>query len=812
MSFKLIDNHLTPAEGEIVVRSYHCTTLSPVFAFIGLKTNGYLTVTNKRVVYFAEGSSLFGATGNSKYYDEVPLADIANLSLRKGTRFSFLRLLAGLLFGQIPAAIVMVLLSWLMLMLEGAAGGSNPYLLRFGVFLQLAAAIMLVFRSLSVPRESIVRLMLAAGGAALVLSVPAFALAHGRGLPLLPSAYQTVLSILSIPTICYWLWCLYWFIRREYFIMFIRSKTNWPPAIGIVGVSWWRHINVTAGLACWMAPAIDTDALFKELGAMVTDMQTLGDMGIQKWQKIERDSIAKEADTKQETPVYYKTAYRYALATIILIGLFVGSESIWYASGVKQRLASQMRSKLASVRNTVESDSSIKAWVPKLLASADQEAIAGETAFGGNKFTDAMAHWKVAINTYSNIPSVATAMKKAFTLQSQYQKELGSVYLQEATSERLKPAFLMEAFTDLIDQHPSPNSPWMTVKKSATEAKALDEQINWGIIGVDWNTARSSLPDATRLMHADLWVKQAEDAIKKGDANSATNYAENALKEIPEYPDALQRKELAMNMIKYDQWLSQPIADGAVSAQNIDDFTKLLDMSGGEDWKKIKTSVENARVLANKNEWDKSNNEWENALSMMPNVILAMRLEKLETEARRGNWSTVSRLSDMILEDHPGHSRANELKKTADGIMSARAAALAYQRALSEVLKHEVANDYIKTGDMTDFVAHMDKYGQEEWAQVKDSVNKAEAFGLNEQGIESSNEWAKAYALFPSAVHKMRAGIWMEQADLAVKSTNWAKVLIYAEKALKEKPDHVRAKQLRDQADLIEKKRLMQTP
>jgi len=133
----------------------------------------------------------------------------------------------------------------------------------------------------------------------------------------------------------------------------------------------------------------------------------------------------------------------------------VGSESIWYASGVKQRLASQMRSKLASVRNTVESDSSIKAWVPKLLASADQEAIAGETAFGGNKFTDAMAHWKVAINTYSNIPSVATAMKKAFTLQSQYQKELGSVYLQEATSERLKPAFLMEAFTDLIDQHPS---------------------------------------------------------------------------------------------------------------------------------------------------------------------------------------------------------------------------------------------------------------------------------------------------------------------------------------------------------------------
>src|SRR4051812_18728122 len=102
MSFKLIDNHLTPAEREVTVRTYHCTTLSPAFSLVGLKTNGYLTVTNKRIVYFAEGSSLFGAAGNSKLSKEVPMADVANLSFGKGTRFSFLRLLCGLIFGQIP--------------------------------------------------------------------------------------------------------------------------------------------------------------------------------------------------------------------------------------------------------------------------------------------------------------------------------------------------------------------------------------------------------------------------------------------------------------------------------------------------------------------------------------------------------------------------------------------------------------------------------------------------------------------------------------------------------------------------------------
>jgi len=84
---------------------------------------------------------------------------------------------------------------------------------------------------------------------------------------------------------------------------------------------------------------------------------------------------------------------------------------------------------------------------------------------------------------------------------------------------------------------------------------------------------------------------------------------------------------------------------------------------------------------------------------------------------------------------------------------------------------------------------------------------QAEAFSQNEQGAESLSEWSKAYAQFPSAVQRMRAEIWMEQADLAAKATIGARPLIYAERALKEKPDHARARQLRDQADSIEEKR-----
>jgi hypothetical protein len=261
----------------------------------------------------------------------------------------------------------------------------------------------------------------------------------------------------------------------------------------------------------------------------------------------------------------------------------------------------------------------------------------------------------------------------------------------------------------------------------------------------------------------------------------------------------------------YAKWLQGGAEqEGVASPKKTAEYSRQLDQFGGQDWKVVKEMVENARALANKNDWAKSNEEWENALNKMPGVILAMWFERLEVEARRGNWATVSSLAGTILRFSPGHLRAVELKRKADGIESARLAELAYQQAMSAALNREVTENQIKIGDMTDFIAHMDRYGQEEWAQIKEAISKAEAFSQNEQGAESLNEWSKAYAQFPSAVQRMRAEIWMEQADLAAKSNNWGKALIYAERALKEKPDHARARQLRDQADLIEEKRLKQ--
>ena len=818
MSFKLIGNHLSPSDGEIVVRTYHCTYLSPIFALIGLKTDGYLTVTNKRVVYFAEGSSVFGVAGYSKLYNEVSIADVSNLSLGKGTRFSFLRLLLGLIFSQVAGAAAALILSGVMLVLKGADGGGSPYSLRFRVFLQLAAAVILVARSASISRESIVRVMLAASGLSLVLSVPVLGLSDWSALMSMPPIYLAGIAILGIPMAVYWLWCLYWFIRREYLTMEIASKSGLATPIRISGMSWWGRINVAAGLASRMAAAVDADIMFKELGAVVTDIQTMGDHGVEKW--LENKAPAIDENLNRQDSSYSRAIMRYALAAILLIGVFIGGESILYSITAKKNMALGVQTELAYAKKNAERDTSVRELVPKMWTAAEQESIAGETAFEKNHYEESMRHWHKAIKAYADLPNAAAAMKAADEVQAKYNALMAGTYVQESVSDRLKNGAMMSDFTALMNQHPSSNDNWKAVGLGVDKAKLNADQDKWGPSGIAWEYAGARLSPAVQLMRADLSVGLAEKAIKEGDARGAYDWAVNALGESSSHPDAGQRKELAGNMLQYAKQLNDAIDSGTVNARNMAEFTAQLDLFGGADWAAIKGMVENAKAFANQNEWDKCNSEWKTALDKLPATILvmqrekarsdlALQMEKAESEARRGNWDVVSVLAGKVLAAHPDHQRAKELKDKADSIEGAMASKRDYEQALSNALVRENNSNHIKMGDMSDFNALMDRYGHEEWVEVKETVNRASKLSDVEQGAESSNEWVKACAQLQAAVQRMHAELWIEQAEQEAKSTNWAKAVVYAENALKDKPGHVRARELRDQADGIEEMKVL---
>ena len=79
----------------------------------------------------------------------------------------------------------------------------------------------------------------------------------------------------------YGLFCIVWYSRRPTFSLAISSKGGSDTPISISGASGLGYVS--AGKALTAEPAPDAELMLQELGAVILDIQTLGDMGINKW-------------------------------------------------------------------------------------------------------------------------------------------------------------------------------------------------------------------------------------------------------------------------------------------------------------------------------------------------------------------------------------------------------------------------------------------------------------------------------------------------------------------------------------------------
>ncbi len=184
------------AEGEIVVRQYKCADFA--------KAAGYLTVTNKRVMFHAVGD-------NSRMTQEVGLPSVSGLRSYYGTNYDIKKIVIGILIG-IVGIIAMV-----------SSGTLFPY----------------------------------GGGGAFI----------GLGfLLLLVGALFVFLGI-----------------ERSFLIaVYAKDVTKSPIVVGqgptsLVGNSALYAFNTIRNH--------ETDVMLNELGAMIQDLQTLGDYAIEKWQR-----------------------------------------------------------------------------------------------------------------------------------------------------------------------------------------------------------------------------------------------------------------------------------------------------------------------------------------------------------------------------------------------------------------------------------------------------------------------------------------------------------------------------------------------
>jgi hypothetical protein len=292
----LLKEKITPAVGEVSVRTYYCTYY--ISRLLGLEAWGYLGVTNKRVIFQALGTS---NAGSSVIQSELPIADVSGISSYKGTFFSFGHLAMAFIASSAVANMLLLFLGSLGTVIgaaivklsNGDISGSGlglqiiGWVLGFGCFLiSLSIARNLIWRSVLAAASSVGFIIAGGGGIVGMLgslprtflnqTTPSYA---SGGLAVISFFFAFIMAIYTI-------FCFVWYARRPTFSLAISSKGGSDTPIAISGASGLGLFSVSAGKALTAEPAGDAEPMLQELGAVILDIQMLGDMGIDKWKAL----------------------------------------------------------------------------------------------------------------------------------------------------------------------------------------------------------------------------------------------------------------------------------------------------------------------------------------------------------------------------------------------------------------------------------------------------------------------------------------------------------------------------------------------
>lgn len=273
------------SDNELIVHVYACTILRPL---LGKTSLGYLTVTNKRVIYHSEVHTM---GSKNTIISELPLNDVSGISAFIGNSFNiplfllFSAVMYGLTFMMmnfLPSALTSWVTSILLVL---------PYAIVFLVdkkilnreiidsfFDNLAGTPMesVIKRENSEIFRTIFRYMFLVG-----------ALLFSWNMVFRPMHGSSMILGSGMMLIIYFFIYRMFFGKNRTFSLQIASKTSQGKGItirGANGISLFRKDD-TPGSTIIAKQAEDAELIAHDLGALIMDIQQLGDLGIQKWKK-----------------------------------------------------------------------------------------------------------------------------------------------------------------------------------------------------------------------------------------------------------------------------------------------------------------------------------------------------------------------------------------------------------------------------------------------------------------------------------------------------------------------------------------------
>ena len=266
---RIVPDCIKSNEGEIPVKQYELATLqSRLFGIPYAKAKGRLQVTNKRVVFRAPGRSLLGRT---TLQHEFAIDELGGIEVRREYYFSFWDFIGAAFVAGIGSSLLTTILA-----------AVDSEVLMFILSLMVAAAgLVPMFRLKKLWLLKILCLGCSVGGC------------YGMMMACSDSDFLTVL--VGLPTLAISLLLLLmttiWAIRPN--LVFIIKNKSSHDTIDI------KRRSAIKGLMSFFSqsgetehtgysevlPGDDAELCIKEINAMITDIQKLGDFGIEKWKE-----------------------------------------------------------------------------------------------------------------------------------------------------------------------------------------------------------------------------------------------------------------------------------------------------------------------------------------------------------------------------------------------------------------------------------------------------------------------------------------------------------------------------------------------
>lgn len=243
---QIIPDSIAAENGETIIKQYD--NLAVLQSKIKLtRAKGRMQITNKRVVFRANG---FSPAGKITYQQEFSLDKIEGVSIRKDYRFRFIDCL---FMDAVATAIISIVTR---------IGAGVPY------FIMAIIGIVSWVPFFLLKKQWLKKLLILSIGAGFLIS----------GV-IRPSGFAAVLSIISV-----FLYLIALFLYALKPNLLIEFKVGGAEAIQIRrkdSIFSFKHEEYS-GFAEVM-PGKDAELAIKEVGAIIDDIKTLGDLGVEKW-------------------------------------------------------------------------------------------------------------------------------------------------------------------------------------------------------------------------------------------------------------------------------------------------------------------------------------------------------------------------------------------------------------------------------------------------------------------------------------------------------------------------------------------------